>query len=118
MVVVEREPIELQKYFSNSSPNVQIVSSGCRGAGLHRGGPLVGNSSSDSNIKMTGFAFFKRFFFNPIYKGPHHTMSQNASDAIGPNKSEILAVKWSIMKVINCKFEMNISDFFSKIRVA
>ena len=54
-----REPIELQKYFSNSSPNVQIVSSGCRGAGLHREGPLVGNSSSDSNIKMTGFAFFE-----------------------------------------------------------
>ena len=43
---------------------------------------------------------------------------KNASDAKWPNTSEILAVKWSIMKVINCKFEMNIFDFFLKIGVS
>ena len=81
-------------------------------------GPLVGNSSSDSNIKMTGFAFFKRFFSIQYQKGHFTQCPKNASDANWPNTSEILAVKWSIMKVINCKFEMKISDFFSKIGVS
>ena len=71
-------------------------------------GPLVGNSSSDSNIKMTGFAIF----LNPISKGPLHTTSQKCVRRQMANRSEILAVKWSIMKVINCKFEMNIFDSF------
>ena len=97
---------------------MQIVSGGCRGAGLHRGGAPGWKFLLDSKMKMSGFAFSKRFFFNPISKGPLHTKPQKGVRRQMANTSEILAVKWSIMKVMNCKFEMNIFDFVSKIRVS